>query len=70
MDSIDVFSRMSQIEASSNWLIDGHENTERAKNIAAKPEPDVSGCCVYSIFQSDETRELFGIPRKAVYGYD
>ena len=38
MDSIDVFSRMSQIEASFNWLIDGHENTERAKKIAAHKE--------------------------------
>jgi len=38
LDSIDVFSRMSQIEASSNWLIDGHENTERAKKIAAHKE--------------------------------
>ena len=38
MDSIDVFSRMSQIEASSNWLIEGHENTERAKKIAEHKE--------------------------------
>ena len=38
MDSIDVFSRMSQIESSSNWLIEGNENTERAKKIAAHKE--------------------------------
>ena len=76
MDSIDVFSRMSQIEASPNWLIEGHENSsaqgvaENSYARAPKPEPDVSGCCVYSLFQSDEARELFGISREAVYGYD
>ena len=38
MDSIDVFSRMSQIDMSSQWLLEGERGAERTKKIAVHKE--------------------------------